>query len=547
MCLSPFMFIQQPRFFAVLVFLLSSVFTFPHGIFAQTLPACEFLASDIDGDGIGREFNQDAAAFGDCQVTELSTPMPNFINQETGAEVVLQRAFWDPNADLANRTLQCDPFIFNEDTGQYEEGSQGPAPNTPLRDAAYSVFHYPLPAQEPHIGTALGFIESKLNRYTPMWSVDNGVYNGPAPMARSHYVEVVDHNGDTENAIRIWGAGLTDYYLCYDPDGGVIRPTGVPEAFTAAPDAEPAERVVTMLERPVVEFVTSPPPYTNLETGLEVELVDPRWNYQADLALRRVTCNKYRWNGETYVHDAFSDNDVDYIFQPLRGDSALVTKSVINTGFVTLENDELAVVDGVLQFSEFGLAELLDQAVRFWEGNFSYDQCTSVRLLGVSEPLDAIYRFPNEFRSDFFEAQGYTPDDPVSFGPTGNVVAGSCDYSQAALNGGWGWDAAAGESCAPVACDYTAAADNNGWGWDPVAQQSCAPLPEPVVDQDADCDYSSAPDNNGWGWNPVTRQSCAPVATDNTTDNSNCDYSYANINDGWGWDRVAMRSCAPLQ
>ena len=177
MCRFPFKFSHPRCFFAALVFSFSLALTFPTGSFAQTLPACQFVASDIDGDGIGREFDADAAAFGDCQVTVFSTAVPNFFNQQTGAEVILERAYWDPNADLANRTLQCDPFIFNEDTGQYEEGSQGSAPNTPLRDAAFSVFHYPLPAEEPHIGTALGFIESKVNRYTPMWSVDNGVYN----------------------------------------------------------------------------------------------------------------------------------------------------------------------------------------------------------------------------------------------------------------------------------------------------------------------------------------------------------------------------------
>lgn len=505
MCKLAFRFKQPSCFFATLVVLFSLAFTFHSESFAQSLPTCQFEASDVDGDGIGREFNFNNGGFGDCQVTESSTPMPVFINQQTGAQVLLERAYWDPNANLANRTLQCDPFIFNGNTGQYEAGAQGVSPFSPLRDAPFSVFHYPLPAEEPHIGTALGFIESKLDQYTPLWSVDDGVYNGPAPMARSHYVEIVDHNGGTENAIRIWGAGLSDYYLCYDPTGAAVIPTGAPGEFTALPDDEPQERVVTMLERPVVENFQTPPPYTNLETGLEVQLIEPRWNYNADLALRRITCNKYRWNGNTYVHDAPVERDIDYIFQPLRGDSALVTRSSIDTGFVSLRNEEFAIVDGELQFSEFGRAELVDQAVRFWENDFTYDQCTSVRLLGVTEPLNFVFRFPNEFRSDFFEAMGYTSADPVDFGPTGNVIEGSCDYSQASLNNGWGWNAGTRESCAPRECDYTSAAENNGWGWDPVALQSCPPITDP------DCDYSSAIDNNGWGWNPVTRQSCAPL------------------------------------
>lgn len=54
-----------------------------------------------------------------------------------------------------------------------------------------------------------------------------------------------------------------------------------------------------------------------------------------------------------------------------------------------------------------------------------------------------------------------------------------CDYTDADSNDGWGWNGAAGQSCAPLVvednCDYTDADNNDGWGWDPIAQTSCEP------------------------------------------------------------------------
>ncbi|MBM4251551.1 MAG: hypothetical protein FJ146_06235 [Deltaproteobacteria bacterium] len=61
--------------------------------------------------------------------------------------------------------------------------------------------------------------------------------------------------------------------------------------------------------------------------------------------------------------------------------------------------------------------------------------------------------------------------------PTNNPSKNFCDYSQAASNNGWGWNAATQKPCPP----------QNGQGY---------------------CDYSHADSNDGWGWNPVTNTSC---------------------------------------
>lgn len=59
------------------------------------------------------------------------------------------------------------------------------------------------------------------------------------------------------------------------------------------------------------------------------------------------------------------------------------------------------------------------------------------------------------------------------------------------------------------------------------------------------CDYTNADVFNGWGWNPVLGESCAPLADSGDATASNCDYSNASQFGGWGWDPVASESCPP--
>lgn len=123
-----------------------------------------------------------------------------------------------------------------------------------------------------------------------------------------------------------------------------------------------------------------------------------------------------------------------------------------------------------------------------------------------------------------------------------------CDYSNADVYGGWGWNASLGQSCEPLAvntdlttrvddnCNYSYASLHGGWGWNAETQESCPPVNAPVVSGTSDnCDYSNAALNGGWGWDPVARQSCEPVSTETQCVDSD--------GDGWGWD--GFKSCIP--
>lgn len=140
-----------------------------------------------------------------------------------------------------------------------------------------------------------------------------------------------------------------------------------------------------------------------------------------------------------------------------------------------------------------------------------------------------------------------------------------CNYQDAELYNGWGWNPATGESCAPIApaeqsllddCDYSNAMQFDGWGWNPITRESC----QPRVDETGEamsataannsCDYSNADINAGWGWNAIEMVSCAPMSETNNPNNDNnvdngCDYTDAEANNGWGWNAETLEACPP--
>ncbi|MEM7257944.1 MAG: hypothetical protein AAF404_11205 [Pseudomonadota bacterium] len=323
------------------------------------------------------------------------------------------------------------------------------------------------------------------------------------------------------------------------------------------------------MKMPVPEDLDPPPgtlpPYTNLETGQEVLLTEPHWNYNADLSLRRILCNTYDWDEAEghYTHQPLNDFlKFDYVFHPRVGDTVRVT-SVYTDVTVSIRDEVLTIdKDGSLPFREgLGRVEIVDQAVRIWQSNTRYRQCTSVKLLGAADVNTYIWDFPNAYRPNFFESSGYPDDDRVGFAPTGTTPdsqsTGACDYSSALVNDGWGWNPIAGVSCPPVdsatahttqdKCDYTDAEANDGWGWNPIAGKSCPPVDSPATQTTDDCNYTDAEVNGGWGWNPIAGKSCPPLAIAATqTTIVSCDYTDAEVNDGWGWNPETGESCAPI-
>lgn len=86
-----------------------------------------------------------------------------------------------------------------------------------------------------------------------------------------------------------------------------------------------------------------------------------------------------------------------------------------------------------------------------------------------------------------------------------------CDYSGAPDNFGWGWDPVTETSCAPTDQDqvinlFLPQPDSD-------TPDTDTPSREALIDElRADyCDYADAPLHGGWGWNNVLGESCPPI------------------------------------
>lgn len=248
------------------------------------------------------------------------------------------------------------------------------------------------------------------------------------------------------------------------------------------------------------------PTFTNLETGNPVNLIRARWN-QSDFVDFDIACKRFQFDGATYKA---TDAETLYIFQPLSQTAPNNGNVEINQLFTqtwTLDNgiyygpSDLAIspwveiIDhqtGVIS----GGAINTDNAVRVWLTNNTFARCRTTPYFGLFVPTGV-------------PAQNATDTTLTS-------SVDNCDYSNAAIYDGWGWDAVSGTSCPPLDtsannCDYSNAAMHNGWGWDAITGQSCAPVASTNTDTDQNCDYTNSLANNGWGWNPVTLLSCPPL------------------------------------
>lgn len=242
------------------------------------------------------------------------------------------------------------------------------------------------------------------------------------------------------------------------------------------------------------------PTFTNLATGNPVELIRARWNPSDFDSLgggTTVACGVRQFDGASYR----AVSTTGYRFDPLSGTApyhgnAIVFSPQQLTRTWTLDN---GIYFGPTALSTSPWLEIIDlgprtaNAVRVWLTDNQYTLCRSVN--------------PNRR----FVPTGSANDDNV----TGES---NCDYSNASIYDGWGWDPVAGISCEPIDagptdnCDYSDAGMFDGWGWDATTGQSCEPIGTPSdTSEDPNCDYTNAAANQYWGWNPVTGMSCPPL------------------------------------
>ena len=281
------------------------------------------------------------------------------------------------------------------------------------------------------------------------------------------------------------------------------------------------------------------------ENRVPFNLVQSAFQFQGSIIALGLADNMHRWvrgsNGVWTKLEVFNTDlpfPVSYLETvPFQSENKILLTTRRHFRTYTLNSENRLVESDRIQLpANFG-----DQWSGIWGGgdNFSlikdHIAFSDQHLVAASRSDNIAYVFDVSSNGSFIETEDTTPQ-------------GSCDYSNAALYDGWGWNAVTGESCQPqqatqdTACDYSQAESHDGWGWNPVTRTSCAPRLVTQEDTSSECDYSQATVNGGWGWNDSLSESCPPL---NSVTNNTCDYSGADINAGWGWNALTGESCPP--
>ncbi len=220
------------------------------------------------------------------------------------------------------------------------------------------------------------------------------------------------------------------------------------------------------------------PSFTNLETGEPVNLVRAQWS-SSDFTGNQITCQARRFDGVSYSRSgAYGPL---YVFQPLSQTAPY--------------NGNVTAVAPTLDGTDITSSWTINNGIYVGPGDLGLTPWVEVVTLSSANPLATRV---------WLTDQSYTLcanlEPSKGLAPSGSLQSNidNCDYTNAAQYNGWGWDAIAGESCAPGNssplgnCDYTNAAQFDGWGWNAVTGQSCEPVTSASQCIDSDGD--------GWGW-----------------------------------------------
>ena len=469
---------------------------------AQSQPSCQSVGQDADGDGYGWVANP---AVGEqpysCIVDDSTLPAPSIVNKETNESVQLLRAYWDANVDLAGRNLECEVFIWNENDQRY------------ILEESYQRYHYPLPSEKPWIyawtksNRVWHTYERRLDDETLLWTVVDGVLNELLTFWRNephmYWVELISVNGGTDNATRWWSNAYRSnysadgYFQCTDPATNQFVPTGAPGVPSNAPSGVSTEpkRFVTIAEERESNqsgFYTS--------DGLRATMTrGGAWDIQ-ELAYKPIHCPSYLENYyDSQQPNQFYwryDDPADFylMFLPPRADTP-------NTGFVAIHtphwggehatasawtiNADNSIDHGYV-FGEqdwFVLATTPegDDALHYWEGGLR--TCTMSRTMMdtpyTTRTLTAVERgaFLDKTNVDTshctlaeeardLRVSGHTTciieSEPTDSENAESENSGTCDYTNADLYDGWGWNSTTQQSCAPADADSTDRDEANG-------------------------------------------------------------------------------------
>lgn len=401
--------------------------------------------------------------------------MPVVVNQQTGAQVELTRAYWNANVDIADRSIKCDHHRFNAESATYEfiyarEYLHAPMLTTPAVSyviADIGIFEY------------------------ASWTVQDGVYSGDVNFDSGGYLELVNYGPSTgvttqasnNNAIRVWHSSSI-YSVCFDQSGADFIPTGSADIGNT--------NLVVLDELDDFSF-QFPPPHDHdvpaiYRDGERVSFVRGEWDYNNQLANNNVACEE--------------------ILPPYNGIGSSETP-------IRVSQDYLAYFGGDSVYFHYTYSDF-DSTDRFTDSRSTSD----VDLGGLGFPNRYMELTETGFNlyvseSRYFSCTAPEPKSVVA------LIPDSCDYSTADQFDGWGWNDATGQSCAPAENDTSTNETTD-------AANSSEEIPVNEVPDEVSDNEQSTPDTENLPDDSTDNSSDTVTATDNEVNADEIDGAVSN-------------------
>ncbi len=293
-----------------------------------SLPSCETIANDPDGDGYGWVPHITGAH--SCIVDQNTKPKPLFASVAGETRPLnMIRTYWDPNVDFANKEIEC--TIFRDENAFYDHELSY------LADV-FTIIHYPLPDVKPYKGEyEITFtIYDSEQKATNTWRAADGRY-----FAEMHYYNPIRTNSvglfagdwgepidiDGQQGMRFWyGKQLDDpeviqgsmYQDCKYTSGEPFRPTGSFDQ-TATPSGVTEFDITSLSAGPAKD---QKPEIIHPLTNAMIDLQSFSWNIRDDLLFREILCLDRQWNGNYFdTYDSSRLNSYTFM-PPLAGETS---------------------------------------------------------------------------------------------------------------------------------------------------------------------------------------------------------------------------------
>jgi len=345
--------------------------------------------------------------------------MPVVVNQQTGEQVELTRAYWNANVDIAERSIKCDHFQFNGESAFYEPLTGFGHPGS------FYIFEDDVFVHAPLLDTQEGNYvthDVRAGFRFASWNVQDGIYSGVTPFDSHEYLEFVNYDtgsgltnqASNNNAIRVWHRSTdispSTYSVCFDQSGESFLPTGSADiGNTNLLVLDELADFSVQFPRPLDANSEVPVVYRD---GEKVTFVRGEWDYNEQLATETVRCLEAQTGGpplfSSDAHLAYLGGDSVYAHVAVRND----LEDRLYTNSSSISNVNLV---SMLNFGSDRYMELTETGFNLY--------VTSTRFFNCTAPAPK------------------------------RVLA-----------------------LMPDSCDYSTADQFDDWGWNPITQQACPPL-----------------------------------------------------------------------